>query len=254
MNGYRISQLSELVGIPATTLRYYETRGLLPARRTPAGYRSYTDGDVERVRFVAAAKDLGLSLEDIRDILRIWQHGMCRDVRDELAPRVRARIERAEHRRTELAAVRDHLRAALARLESLPARDSPCDPGCAFLAGAADLPGPEPRPRDAGTAGSPIACTLSADEHTDRIARWRAVLADTSRQALPDAGVRVELPTERAEEIAALVAAESRCCPFLTFRLTFTGAGVELDAHAPAEAAPLLHELFDTTAEAARPC
>lgn len=254
MNGYRISQLSERVGIPATTLRYYETQGLLPARRTPAGYRTYTDSDIERVHFIATAKNLGLSLGDIRDILGVWQHGMCRDVRDELAPRVGAQIERAEHRITELAEFRDHLRAAVSRLESLPARNSPCDPACAFLTREPDPPAPAPRQPDPATTGPPIACTLSANEYSDRASRWRAVLTGTTRRALPDAGIRVELPTERAEEIADLVAAESRCCPFFTFRLTFTALGIELDAHAPPDAAPLLQDLFATTEEATPTC
>lgn len=246
VNGYRISQLSERVGIPATRLRYYETQGLLPAQRTPAGYRTYTDIDIERVHFIATAKGLGLSLEDIREIVGVWEHGMCRDVRDHLAPRVRTQIERAEHRITELAAFRDHLRAAVTRLGSLPASDSPCDPACAFLTREPALPALAPLQSDPATTGPPIACTLGAGEYSDRIFRWRAALTETTRQALPDAGIRVELPTERAEEIAALVAAESRCCPFFTFRLTFTAHGVELDAHAPPDAALLLHDLFAT--------
>ena len=43
---YRISQLAERVGRPATTLRSYAARGLLPAQRTAGGYRSYDDHDI----------------------------------------------------------------------------------------------------------------------------------------------------------------------------------------------------------------
>ncbi|MDN5913633.1 MAG: MerR family transcriptional regulator [Pseudonocardia sp.] len=254
MNGYRISQLSERVGIPATTLRYYEARGLLPARRTPAGYRTYSSTDVERVRFIATAKNLGLSLDDIRDILGIWQHGMCRDVRDELTPRLRTRIEHAEHRIAELQTFRDHLRTAMARLEALPARDSPCDPACAFVDDDASDRSDRPPQTDHAHTGPAIACTLTAQDYTDRASRWRAALAGATRWTLPGAGLRIQLPTERAEEVAALVAAESRCCPFLTFRLTFTAGGIELDAHAPAEATPLLHDLLAPAEEATSAC
>lgn len=56
----RISQLAERSGVPATTLRFYEGAGLLPADRTPAGYRSYDEDAVERLAFIGAAKRLGL--------------------------------------------------------------------------------------------------------------------------------------------------------------------------------------------------
>lgn len=39
MTSYRISQLAERSGVPATALRFHEDTGLLPADRTPAGYR-----------------------------------------------------------------------------------------------------------------------------------------------------------------------------------------------------------------------
>ena len=80
MSTYRISRLAAHAGIPTTTLRYYEKEGLVPAARTPGGYRLYTDADAERVRFIAAAKHLGLSLGRIRDLLGVWDGGMCRSL------------------------------------------------------------------------------------------------------------------------------------------------------------------------------
>lgn len=62
MSGMRISQLAERSGVPATTLRYYESAGLLAADRTPAGYRVYDDAAVERLAFIRAAKQVGLPL------------------------------------------------------------------------------------------------------------------------------------------------------------------------------------------------
>lgn len=244
VDGYRISQLAERVGVPATTLRYYEAQGLLPARRTAAGYRVYDDTDVERVRFLVTAKSLGLPLSRIRDLLRVWHEGMCRDVRDERTPLLHDRIVEAGHRITELEAFRDHLTEALARLDALPARDTPCDPTCAFL--GATTPA-EP------VVGPPVACTLDPAEYGDRAARWRAALSGSTREPLPDGGLRVRVSAERADEVAALVAAEARCCPFLTLRRTVAAGAVELDAHAPAEAAGLLRELF-TAEEAGSAC
>ncbi|SRR6266496_11540 len=66
---YRISQLAERSGVPASTLRFYEQARLLPAGRTPSGYRIYDDSALERLRFIASAKHLGLGLEEIRELL-----------------------------------------------------------------------------------------------------------------------------------------------------------------------------------------
>ncbi|MBV9847455.1 MAG: MerR family DNA-binding transcriptional regulator, partial [Kutzneria sp.] len=54
MTTYRISQLAERAGVPATTLRFYEQAGLLPAQRSESGYRLYDDTAVERLAFIAA--------------------------------------------------------------------------------------------------------------------------------------------------------------------------------------------------------
>lgn len=90
----------------------------------------------------------------------------------------------------------------------------------------------------------PITCTLTADGYTDRIAGWRRILDGTVREVLPSGAIRVRVPVDSGAELAGLVAAESRCCPFFTFRLTFTATGVELEASAPADAASLLNTLL----------
>lgn len=82
-------------GVPATTLRFYEKGRLLPAARTASGYRAYTDSYVDRVRLISAAKHLGLSLDRIRDLLSVWDGGMCREIRDELRPMVATQMSAA---------------------------------------------------------------------------------------------------------------------------------------------------------------
>jgi len=86
MASYRISQLADRVGVPASTLRFYETAGLLPAERTPSGYRVYGEGAVERLAFISSGKLLGLSLEEIGDLLGVWEQGVCAAVRVRMAP------------------------------------------------------------------------------------------------------------------------------------------------------------------------
>ena len=77
MTDLLISQLADRTGIPATTLRFYETAGLLPAGRTPGGYRVYGEDAVERLGFIIPAKRLGLPLEEIAGLLHVWADGSC---------------------------------------------------------------------------------------------------------------------------------------------------------------------------------
>lgn len=64
---YRISQLAQRSGVPATTLRFYESVGLLPAERTESGYRVYGEQAVDRLAFIGTAKQLGLPLDALPD-------------------------------------------------------------------------------------------------------------------------------------------------------------------------------------------
>ena len=72
----KIQAVATQTGITAQTIRYYESVALLPKpHRLPNGYRDYTSEDVERIRFVAGARQLGLSMDDIREILALRDTG-----------------------------------------------------------------------------------------------------------------------------------------------------------------------------------
>ncbi|MBF0307180.1 MAG: Cu(I)-responsive transcriptional regulator [Alphaproteobacteria bacterium] len=61
-------------GVPAKTIRYYESIGLIPAAdRTQGGYRSYTERDVDTLRFVQRARSLGFSVKAVGNLLALWQ-------------------------------------------------------------------------------------------------------------------------------------------------------------------------------------
>lgn len=66
----RIGELSRITGVPASRLRFYERRGVLPkVMRSGNGYRVYPDTAVKTLRLIDAAQQLGFSLNEIRDAL-----------------------------------------------------------------------------------------------------------------------------------------------------------------------------------------
>ncbi len=72
MNEYRISKMTELVGLSADTLRYYEKIGLLPTiARNNAGVRLYADKDASRLRFIKRAQRMNFSLAEIAQLLEM---------------------------------------------------------------------------------------------------------------------------------------------------------------------------------------
>lgn len=137
----RISELASRTGTTADTLRYYERLGLLwPSSRTDSGYRVYAEAELRRLQFIRRAKLLGLSLKEIREVLRLAEEGQCYPLRHQVADLLRHKIEDCETRLAELAALKasleEHYRLAL-QTEGEPA----C--GCAgFPADCACLPIP----------------------------------------------------------------------------------------------------------------
>lgn len=72
-----IGALAARTGFTTKAVRYYERIGLLPApARRPSGYRAYGEGDLARLAFIAKAKRLGLSLDEIRDVLELRDAGV----------------------------------------------------------------------------------------------------------------------------------------------------------------------------------
>ncbi|MBH8577813.1 heavy metal-responsive transcriptional regulator [Nostocaceae cyanobacterium CENA369] len=84
---FLIGQVTDLSGIPIRTIRYYESLGLLQSSgRTEGGFRQFSSEVLTRLSFIKRAQQLGLSLEEIREILKVYDKGQppCGDIKEKL--------------------------------------------------------------------------------------------------------------------------------------------------------------------------
>jgi len=69
-----IGQASNASGVTAKMIRYYEQIGLVrPADRTDSNYRSFSDRDINDLRFIKRARSLGFSVKEITNLLSLWR-------------------------------------------------------------------------------------------------------------------------------------------------------------------------------------
>jgi len=126
LEGITIGELAQACEVSRDTLRFYERERLLPApKRSAAGYRLYRQEDASRVRFVRRAQALGLTLDDIRELLQVRSlktPEQCRRV----AARLETRVAAVDERIGELEAFREELLRSLKRCERAISRQECC--------------------------------------------------------------------------------------------------------------------------------
>lgn len=253
MGTYTIGEVAERSGFSASALRYYEQIGLFaPSTRTGGGYRLYDDRALARLSFIARAKALGCSLEEITDLVGMWDGDRCGPVQQRFHRLVTEKMAGARRQIDELTTLVTDLRAAAARLAG-PASDGPCGPECACVTEDAPDSAAAPTAR-AGNQDPAIACTLAAGDLPGRLDDWRALLAEARERAGTADGARIRF--DRSVDVAALarlVAAEQECCAFYTFAIVVAPDAVTLDVHAPAGAEAMVESLFGPAPSSDRP-
>ena len=101
---YTVGEMAKLLGVPASTLRYYDQQGLLPfVERTDGGNRMFQDADIEWLQVIGCMKKAGMSIKDIRTYIEMALRGddtielrleMFRRQRDVMKKRI-AQMQRA---------------------------------------------------------------------------------------------------------------------------------------------------------------
>src|SRR5712664_2687788 len=120
-----ISKVATPADVNVATIRYYERRCLVPTpRRTPSGYRQYTDAAVARLRFIKHAQELGFSLQEIQELLGLRvRHGAACDTAER---KTRKKIEVVQQRIRDLQRMKRTLeRLAAACAVRRPTGDCP---------------------------------------------------------------------------------------------------------------------------------
>jgi MerR family mercuric resistance operon transcriptional regulator len=110
-----IGRLAESADVNVETVRYYQRRGLMrePAR-PPGGVRRYSDDDATRIRFIKRAQQLGFTLDEVANLLKLEDGRSCRET-ERFA---RQKLALVEARIADLGRLRKTLRDLIGRCES----------------------------------------------------------------------------------------------------------------------------------------
>lgn len=107
----RIGDISEMTGIKVVTLRFYESKGLLPKTAPQGRHRKYNDRILKQLEFITLGRSVGLSLSEIRDFIDVLQG--IRPPASRLMKRLRNAATEVDKKIAHLQKVRRLLRNAL---------------------------------------------------------------------------------------------------------------------------------------------
>jgi len=109
---FRIGEVATRSGVSIDTVRYYERRKLLPSpARSGGGFRLFTLETIERVKFIKQAQEMGLSLDEINELLTTGGEQECQRVREILQAKLTELDERMTMMRSFRRTLSQHLTA-----------------------------------------------------------------------------------------------------------------------------------------------
>jgi MerR family Zn(II)-responsive transcriptional regulator of zntA len=134
----RIGELARACNVNPKTIRYYGMFGFLPKpTRAFSGHRVYSEKDLQRLRFIRRAKQIGLPLASIRQITTYAETGSCQHLRPRLKELITAQLAEIEGRMKELRALQRELQghyASLCQSKTQPQSEA----GCSCLDGESE--------------------------------------------------------------------------------------------------------------------
>jgi len=230
MNGLRVAELADRAGVAASTVRFYERAGLLsPARRAQNRYRMFDESALEELAFIQRAKSIGMSLEDIAELVAAWPSGSCQSLQAQMRMHLAGQISAVREQRAGLDAFERQLQTVLGRLSARDPGPERCGRGCGC---ETDL---ELDPDGAAPDPQPWGCSLDPDALASRISQWQEVAAAAASVERTGGSVRLVLPADpdTIATVAGLCLAETACCPQARFLLEVTAGQVALTIKAP---------------------
>ncbi len=115
-----IGRLAAMAAVPADTIRYYESVGVLPLPvRSASGYRLYPRSEVRRLQLIKRGKLLGLSLPEVKVLVDQAFTDSCAHLQQALLARIPAQLTEVDRRLADLHALRDELVALQHHLQQL---------------------------------------------------------------------------------------------------------------------------------------
>lgn len=247
MEGLKISEVAARSGFSTSALRYYEQVGLLTPARSNSGYRLYDDRAVDLLGFVTRAKQLGLNIAAIRELVTLWDGDRCAPVADHLRSVVALKVADTQRQIASLAEFAAQLQRAVAGIDEGQTSGA-CGPACACHNQPAPDQGPVAVPLISREGAPVVSCTLAPEHMGARLADWQALVARSVGQEPVDGGRRLHFEPQLAAEVARLAAAEQACCSFFEFTVRIDSQGTDLTVRAPAEALVLVDTLLGPAA------
>ncbi|WP_306017036.1 MerR family transcriptional regulator [Oceanicaulis sp. MMSF_3324] len=111
----KIKEFEQKTGLKRSTIRFYETQGLLTPLVRPNGYREYSDSQVEAVQFIKLAQGLGFRLSDIARVSQAWREGALS--RTQKLGFLQERLEACQLQQAHLGQLKHYLEALIGWVE-----------------------------------------------------------------------------------------------------------------------------------------